>query len=88
MVAESPRALVPNLGALDVLGLPLPENLASTASSEGFWEFPLMQGLLTAINCSISKKEEKSPIARAEAQRVDEKAGITEAIRRPSTKAM
>ena len=31
-------AVVPNLGPPDVLGLHLPEILASKASGEGFWE--------------------------------------------------
>ena len=32
------RAVVPNLGSPDVLGLQLPEALASTANGKGFWE--------------------------------------------------
>ena len=32
------KQVVPNFGSLDVLGLQLPEILASTASGEGFWE--------------------------------------------------
>ena len=33
------RTVVPKLGSPNVLGQQLPEILASTASSEGFWEF-------------------------------------------------
>ena len=32
------RAVVPNLGTPDVLGLQLPEILASRGGGEGFWE--------------------------------------------------
>ena len=32
------RSVVPNLGPPDVLGLQLPEILASTGGGEGFWE--------------------------------------------------
>ena len=37
--------MVRNLGSPDVLGLQLPEILASTTSGEGFWEF-LIHGYL------------------------------------------
>ena len=37
-VGKFARAVVPNLGPPDVLGLQLPEILASRGSGEGFWE--------------------------------------------------
>ena len=33
-----PKAVAPNLGPPDVLGLQLPEILASRGDGEGFWE--------------------------------------------------